>query len=255
MTLKIGFLGLDAAGKTAFLTALSKMYASMINPMPTKGIERSKKDLEGLSLVFYLVDIQDLDRLEESASYLSNLLEKMDDFDQDNLIICFHKYDPERRDALKDQLNTAWTKMEGIAEDAWAFLPTSIFDENSILQAFSTGLRKAAVKEDIIRIELRKIQETAGARGAVVLNSEGYVIASQAPNEVIAEEMDAVGISLASLWHSARGAFEEIVGKHSLGDFRFDRITVDGKDYFVLVIGTQDRAILEKIQSVLETIS
>lgn len=282
MMLKIGLLGLDAAGKTAFLAALSKTYTAMIDIKPTKGIERSEKnvmgqvigiwdyggqqayrdrylrsakDLEGLSLVFYLVDVQNPDRLDESVSYLRDLLEKMSDFNQDNLIVCFHKYDPDRRDVLKDQLNAAWERMESVAEDAYAFLPTSIFDEKTILRAFSAGLRKSTVKESIIGMEVQKVWKEAGAKGAVVLTSEGYVITSQAPDEVIAEEMEAIAMSLAALWQSATGDFEEIVGRHSLGDFRLDKTTVAGRDYFILVFGTKDRAVLEKMQPVLERIA
>ncbi|MFX0112969.1 MAG: ADP-ribosylation factor-like protein [Candidatus Hodarchaeota archaeon] len=280
MTLKIGFLGLDAAGKTAFLAALGKTYTSMIDPKPTKGIERSEKnilgqaigiwdyggqktyrdrylkserDLEGLDLVFYLIDVQAPNRLDESVNYLTSLLEKMGEFDQNNLIICFHKYDPDRIGVLKDQLNAAWERMEDIAEDAYAFLPTSIFDEKSILRAFSMGLRKVATKEDIIEGELRKILDDAGAKATVILTGGGYAITSQAPDRTIAEEMEAIGMSLAALWQSSAG-FEEIQGKHGLGEFRFDKTTAAGRDYFVLVAGTNDRTVIEKIQPVLETL-
>ncbi|MFW9916045.1 MAG: ADP-ribosylation factor-like protein [Candidatus Thorarchaeota archaeon] len=282
MMLKIGLLGLDAAGKTAFLAALSKTYTAMIDIKPTKGIERSEKDimgqvvgiwdyggqqayrdrylrsardLAGLSLVFYLVDVQNPERLDESVSYLKDLLEKMGDFDQGNLIVCFHKYDPDRQDVLKDQLNTAWERMESVAEDAFAFLPTSIFDEKTILRAFSMGLRKATVKESIIGMEVEKAWKEAGAKGAVVLTSERYVITSQAPDEIIAEEMEGIAMSLATLCQSVTGHFEEIVGRHSLGDFRFDKTTAAGRDYFILVVGTKDRAVLEKMEPIFERIA
>jgi GTPase SAR1 family protein len=280
LALKIGFLGLDAAGKTAFLAALGKTYTSMIDPKPTKGIERSEKnvlgqavgiwdyggqktyrdrylksekDLEGLDLVFYLIDVQASNRLEESADYLNSLLEKMGNFDQDNLIICFHKYDPDRWDALKDQLNAAWERIENVAEDAYAFLPTSIFDEKSILRAFSMGLRRVATKEEIIEGELRKILDDTGAKATIVLTGGGYAITSQAPDKTIAEEMEAIGMSLAALWQSSAG-FEEIVGTHGLGAFRFDKTTAAGRDYFVLVVGTSDRTVIEKMRPILETL-
>ncbi|MFQ5978795.1 MAG: ADP-ribosylation factor-like protein [Candidatus Heimdallarchaeota archaeon] len=282
MALKIGFLGLDAAGKSAFLAALSKTYTHMIDAKPTKGIERSEKnimgqvigiwdyggqkayrdrylkserDLEDLSLIYYLVDIQNPERLNESVRYLSDLLDKMKTFDQGNLIICFHKHDPDKRDALKDRLNAAWERMESVADDAYAFLPTSIFDEASILRAFSMGLRKVAVKEDIVGMELRNIWKETGSKAAVILTSDGYAISSQAPDDVIAEEVEAIGMSLVVLWKSIIGEFDEILGTHSIGDFRFDKVTAGGRDYFLLIVGTRERIASEKILPVLEMIS
>ncbi len=283
MALKIGFLGLDAAGKTTFLAALGKTYGSIIDAKPTKGIERSEKnvmgqaigiwdyggqtqyrdrylkserDLEGLDLVFYLLDVQNPTRFDEAADYLSNLLDKMKGFNQENLIICFHKYDPDRSEQLKDQLNKAWEKMESIAEDAYAFLPTSIFDEKQITRAFSMGLRKVATKKEIVEGELQKIIKDAGAKASVVLTTDGYAIAAYAADDKVAEEIEGIGMSLAILWQSSGLKFQEVVGKLDIGDFSFETTSAGGRDYYILNIGVNDRpTLLGKIQSILETIS
>ncbi len=281
MVYKIGFLGLDAAGKTSFLSVLSKTYSSMIEPTPTKGIERSKrdvigqtvdlwdfggqkqyrdrylrseKDLKGFDLVFYLIDVQDVDRFNESGEYLSNLLERMEDFDQNNLVICFHKYDPDLRGSLKDQLKTAWHKMEEITEDAYAFLPTSIFDEESVTRAFSTGLRKIVTKREIIEQELQSLCNEIKTKGAVALNGDGLVVASYAFDESIIEKIETVGISLSNIWRVNGVEFEEILGRAEFGEFRFDKASTGVRDYFVLAIGTTERYDLEKVIEVLKSL-
>ncbi|MFX1512926.1 MAG: ADP-ribosylation factor-like protein [Promethearchaeota archaeon] len=281
MVRKIGFLGLDAAGKTSFLNVLSKTYSSMIDTRPTKGIERSKgdvmgqtidlwdfggqkqyrdrylrseKDLEGFDLVFYLIDIQDPNRFEESQEYLSNLLEKMYEFDQSNLVVCFHKHDPDLRNKLKGQLTVAWEKMENVAEDAYAFLPTSIFDENSIARAFSMGLRKIASRKEIIEQELLSLCRETGTKGAVVLDKDGLVVGTHAFDESIMENIETIGMDLSNLWQKKGVQFKEIVGKADFGDFRFDKTSAGARDYFVLVIGITERYDLEKIEQVLKTL-
>ncbi|MFX0095201.1 MAG: ADP-ribosylation factor-like protein [Candidatus Hodarchaeota archaeon] len=281
MVRKIGFLGLDAAGKTSFLSVLGKTYSSMIDPKPTKGIERStsdvigqtidlwdfggqeqyrdrylrsEKDLKGFDLVFYLVDIQDKNRFNESGEYLTNLLEKMDDFDQNNLVVCFHKNDPDLKRKLEPQLKTAWEKMEDIAIDAYAFLPTSIFDEQSITRAFSMGLRKIATKKEIIEQELLNLCREIETKGVVVLNSNGLVMGSYVFNEDLTGKIENLGISLSNLWEVNEIKFEEIVGKADFGDFRFDKAPTEVRDYFVLTMGTTEQYDLKKLKQVLESL-
>ena len=281
MVRKIGFLGLDAAGKTSFLHVLSKTYTSMIDTKPTKGIERSKsdiigqtidlwdfggqkqyrdrylrseKDLTGFDLVFYLIDIQDKARFGESGAYLNDLLGKMDDFNQNNLIVCFHKYDPNLKDALKDQMRDAWTDMEDIAEDAFAFLPTSIFDENSITRAFSMGLRKIATKKEIIEQELLNLCRETETKGAVVLSIDGFVVASYALDESLTEDIESIGINLSNLWRTVDVKFDEIVGKAEFGEFRFNRTSTGVRDYYVLAIGTTEQYNLETMNRVLKSL-
>ncbi len=281
MVRKIGFLGLDAAGKTSFLHVLSKTYTSMIDTKPTKGIERSKsdvigqtidlwdfggqeqyrdrylrseKDLLGFDLVFYLVDVQDKDRFEESGAYLDSLLAKMNDFDQNNLIVCFHKHDPNLRNNLKDQLKTIWEKLEDISQDAYAFLPTSIFDETSITRAFSMGLRKIATKKEIIEQELLNLCRETKTKGAVVLNITGYVVASYALDESLIESIESIGISFSNLWQSVDVKFDEIIGKADFGEFRFNRTSTGVRDYFVLAIGTTEQYNLETMNRVLKSL-
>ncbi|MFX0093861.1 MAG: ADP-ribosylation factor-like protein [Candidatus Hodarchaeota archaeon] len=281
MVLKIGFLGLDAAGKTSFLSVLGKTYSRMIEPQPTKGIERStsdiigqtiglwdfggqeqyrdrylrsEKDLKGFDLVFYLVDIQDKNRFNESGEYLTNLLEKMDDFDQNNLVVCFHKNDPDLKRKLEPQLKTAWEKMEDIAIDAYAFLPTSIFDEQSITRAFSLGLRKIATKKEIIEQELLNLCREIEIKGTVLLNENGLVLASYAFDENLIEIIETVGISFSILWQKDNAKFQEVAGKADFGDFRFEKVPTGIRDYFVLTIGTTEPYDFERVKRVLSSL-
>jgi len=282
LTRKIGFFGLDAAGKTSFLSVLSKTYSLGIDPKPTKGIERSKKDiigqqinlfdyggqsvyrdrylqsdkdLTGFDLVYYIVDIQDKDRFAESEEYLTNLLEKMDDFNQNNLIICFHKNDPDLKDQIKDQLSEIWRKMDNKVEDAYAFIPTSIMDEKSIIRAFSMGLRKIATKKEMIEQQLTQFSKDVGTSGVVILNTDGFVVASKVLDEQLTEKVENVGISLTNALLTNDVKFEQVTGKTDIGEFRIDNTSINGNDYYTFVIGTKEQYNLEKMKSIIQSLT
>ncbi len=171
ITMKFGFLGLDASGKTSFISIIQKKFSESWDPKPTKGIERSetstlgqnisvwdyggqkiyrnryvssksKRDLEELGFLFYLVDIQNSTRFEESANYLHDILEKMPHFSQKSLVICFHKMDPKKKEdpQIQSSLLRAFDIFDNVAPEAHAIYNTSIFDEQSIQKTFSQAL-------------------------------------------------------------------------------------------------------------------
>ena len=102
---KIAFIGLDAAGKTSIITAITKKFGfeeEVAKLTPTRrisrdtfkflGIEFSRLDfggqrvyrddylkhpakyLNGIDLIFYVIDAQDFDRYIESIDYLEEIL-------------------------------------------------------------------------------------------------------------------------------------------------------------------------------------
>ena len=123
---KIIFAGLDNAGKTSFLIALRQkynFYERVKKLKPTINIEYSSFNFLNLycinlwdmggqerfrkiytnnpvyftdtNYLYYLIDIQDELRFEESIQYLADLLDIFRSLEYSNeIIICFHKYDP-----------------------------------------------------------------------------------------------------------------------------------------------------------------
>ncbi|MFX0071754.1 MAG: ADP-ribosylation factor-like protein, partial [Candidatus Hermodarchaeota archaeon] len=128
--IKIVIGGLDNAGKTSALIALRKKYnfhEEVKNLKPTIKIEYNSFDFINkytiniwdmggqqkyrkiyvnnpiyfteTNYLYYLIDIQDEFKIEESVHYLHDLLDIFRDMGYTNeLILCFNKYDPKYRD-------------------------------------------------------------------------------------------------------------------------------------------------------------
>ena len=175
MTRKIAFLGLDNAGKTSIITAITKRFGfeeEVAELMPTRRIARDTfkflgleftqmdfggqlqyrreylktpaKYLAGTDLLFYVIDAQDHGRYNESVEYLEQVLVYFKEVQSNTPIaILFHKFDPElvrdrelNRNTLVLKQNL--TKFSG--EFDIFFFETSIYDIKSIMDAFSSGL-------------------------------------------------------------------------------------------------------------------
>ncbi len=120
--LKIVFAGLDNSGKTSMILGLEKKYSKLAGGVqPTKGDSRSQSSIMGLTisiwdlggqesyrtkyvkdaaelylfdidLLFYLIDVRDKKRFEESVVYYKQILQVLAKFEQNPpVIICLHK--------------------------------------------------------------------------------------------------------------------------------------------------------------------
>ena len=138
---KIAFLGLDNAGKTSIITAITKRFGfeeSVSKLMPTRriardtfkflGLEFSRLDfggqriyrddylkhpekfLNGIDLIYYVIDAQDFDRYIESIDYLEEVLLFFKECQEDVVVaILFHKFDPQvRRNLERQQLSQSF---------------------------------------------------------------------------------------------------------------------------------------------------
>ena len=168
-------MGLDNAGKTSIITAITKRFGfeeEVLRLIPTRKISRDTfnflgveiirldfggqavyrydylktpgKYLGGTDLIYYVIDAQDFDRYNESIDYLEQILIF---FKEEQvyppILILFHKFDP---DLVKSKelnrkilmLKQSLTKFSH-AFDIF-FFETSIYDIKSIMDSFSSGL-------------------------------------------------------------------------------------------------------------------
>ncbi len=178
-------MGLDNAGKTSIITAITRRFGfeeDIARLTPTRriardsfkflGIEFTRMDfggqkqyreeylkhpekyLMGTDLLLYVIDAQDFNRYIESIDYLEEILLFFKE-EQEDVPICvlFHKFDPqlvEDREINKRilTLKQALTRYSN-AFDIF-FFETTIFDIKSIMDAFSSGLSMLFEKVEMV---------------------------------------------------------------------------------------------------------
>ncbi|TXT53183.1 MAG: Small Arf-related GTPase [Promethearchaeota archaeon] len=210
-TAKILLTGLDNAGKTSIMVALSeqKGYIEKVMSLtPTTRVdhidipflgknvvfwdlggqekyrkiydERKEQYFADSSLLLYIIDIQDPSRFETSLQYLDTILEYfIQNYDLVPLVISFHKTDPEIKDTseVKKNVQVLSQKIINKYEDfELLFQQTTIYDIVSIIKMISYGL--AVLNEDFF--ELYKLLEeysmNLNSQGLFLLDRNGLII-------------------------------------------------------------------------------
>ncbi|MFX1364871.1 MAG: ADP-ribosylation factor-like protein [Promethearchaeota archaeon] len=185
MTKRIGVMGLDNAGKTSIITAITKRFGfeeEIATLTPTRriardsfkflGIEFARMDfggqkqyreeylkhpekyLMGTDLLYYVIDAQDFNRYIESIDYLEEILLFFKE-EQEYIPICilFHKFDPQLVDD-KDINKRILTLKQALTRYSNAFdiffFETTIYDIKSVMDAFSSGLSMLFEKMEMV---------------------------------------------------------------------------------------------------------
>jgi len=223
---KVIFAGLDNGGKTSILLLLNKKFSLLSSIKPTFKAKRALKDLSllGTSIVnwdlggqesyrsdylknkekyfldvrtiFYVIDIQDSKRFNEALDYLKRILDALRELEIQfpNFLILFHKCDPDIKNSEKIIKNIENLKEKIKASDLnidFSFYKTSIFDEPSILKAFSDGVISVSAKAKMIQSLLKEYTGKTFNSAAVLLDRQGFIIGSRATKpeyETIIEE-------------------------------------------------------------------
>ena len=208
--IKLIIAGLDNAGKSSALIALRKkynFYERVKNLKPTIKIDYSSfKFLETYRInlwdmggqkkfrkiyvsnpiyfsetnyIYYLIDIQDEIKFEESVKYLHDLLDIYRDLDYSNeVIICFNKYDPkfknsedffDRAEMIKNLIVSQNKDMK------FKFFDTSYYDISSISKAISYSLDKL-LNLEVVDVGLSKIVNQFSCSYAILYTASGLII-------------------------------------------------------------------------------
>ncbi len=300
---KLVIAGLDNAGKTSALIALRQkynFYERVKNLKPTIKIDYSSFkflktyriniwDMGGQAKfrkiyvsnpiyfsetdsLYFLIDIQDELKFDESMQYLQDILNIYRGMDYKNdIIICFNKYDPKfKNDAdFHDRAIMLETLISSQNQDLkFKFFYTSYYDISSVSKAMSYSLNKLLSLEQISE-ELKFLVDKFGCNHAIIYTESGIVIADS-----YKETMDA-------------RAFEEIISTKINDDLEFfqrlkdddvnidDRVSIsedkieyvkmflvpsrDGENIFYIGVSIPASIIneikieLEKFQMILET--
>ena len=211
MTKKVAFLGLDNAGKTSIITAITKRFGfeeTVAKLMPTRriardtfkflGLEFSRLDfggqriyrddylkhpekfLNGIDLIFYVVDAQDFDRYIESIDYLEEVLLFFKESQEDVMVsILFHKFDPQLVDDVEINkriltLKQALTRYSNHFDIF--FFETTIFDIKSVMDAFSSGLSMLFEKLEMVSNLFTEISKNYNAILISLFDQKGITL-------------------------------------------------------------------------------
>ena len=213
---KILFAGVDNAGKTSILHILKKNYSFLNKLKPTKGIERSKSNVLGidfvlwdlggqkkyiteyferkefifseLSLLFFVIDIQDELRFDDVISYFGKILEVLKEHGQNpKIIILFHKVDPdiEHSENIRLFIKDLKKKIRKLSSGFdLSIFETSIFKRWSIISAFSYGIRSLS-ETNVIKISeiLEALANRYQATAILLMSREDIIIGEFSSDE------------------------------------------------------------------------
>ncbi|OLS12319.1 MAG: hypothetical protein RBG13Loki_4076 [Promethearchaeota archaeon CR_4] len=219
---KLLFTGLDSSGKSSFLLGVQEKYSKILGIQPTKGVNRSTIEIFGAKLVewelggqkhyrdaiqtsatilygtdvlFFLVDGQNLGRLEEAIDFFRNILTFLKGNDIHVPIeVCIHKIDPDLREHGNTRANIEKVrkKFREITSDVHQikFFETSIFDHWSLLQAFSYGVARLSPNREIAHLQLTHLAGKIHAEGLYLLNEAGLILSDYVQNASISEALE-----------------------------------------------------------------
>lgn len=208
--IKLVIAGLDNAGKTSFLIALRHKYnfqEKVKDLKPTIKIDYNSFnflqrwtinfwDMGGqakyrkiyinnpiyfseTNYLYYLIDIQDELKIEESIHYLYELLNIYRNMDYSNeIIICFNKYDPKYKnnDEFADRVEMITNLILSQNKDIkFQFFTTSYYDISSLSKAISFSLNKLLNLGEI-NDKLKSIVEDFGCNHAILYTDSGLII-------------------------------------------------------------------------------
>lgn len=204
-------MGLDNAGKTSIITAITKRFGfeeEVFKLMPTRKIARDafrflgvefirmdfggqsqyreeylknpSKYISGTDLIYYVIDAQDLDRYVETIDYLDEILLYLkEEQEYPPVCILFHKFDPQiiKDKELNKRILTLKQALTRYSHDFNIFFfETSIYDIKSIMDAFSSGLSLLFEKIEMISQLFTSISKNYNALLIALFDVKGITI-------------------------------------------------------------------------------
>ena len=204
-------MGLDFAGKTSIITAISKKFGfeeDIFKLMPTRKIARDAfkflgiefirmdfggqlqyreeylknptKYISGTDLLFYVIDAQDYDRYVETIDYLDKILLFLkENQEYPPLCILFHKFDPQltKEKVINQRILTIKHALIRYSNSFDIFFfETSIYDIKSIMDAFSSGLSLLFEKMEMVSRLFSRISKNYNSIMIALFDAKGITI-------------------------------------------------------------------------------
>ena len=216
---KILFTGLDDAGKTSIILALQREFSKIANIEPTRGAQRrifeflgksiSEWDLGGqetyrisylknpdkyfaeTEVAIYVVDVQNRQRVQESLSYLNDVIAQFKKLEiTPPIFIFFHKYDP----ALTRNVYQEFDKvvlyfrekvLTNVDYTISAFYKTTIYNLSTVISAMSEILLTLYPKANLIQQTISEFGEKSDVEGIEIIDQNAFIVGWYYKNEKI----------------------------------------------------------------------
>lgn len=230
---KVAYFGLDAAGKTTIIQFLEKRLTLGKSLAPTIQAKTSQQDVEiagiellnwdfggqeqyreayfldpgryfgGIDTLIFIIDIQKSDRFGEAINYLKEVfsISKMLSDEQDNpmnIFVYFHKFDYEADTSTLEKNSEDLKKRIKdlkIFKEIY-FYKTSIFDDVSIIRAYSDVITKVSGKPQFIRNLLKDYCKQSGASTALLFDSRMFIVDVDSAEEAYVDKLQQMAQSL-----------------------------------------------------------
>ncbi len=163
-------------------------------------LENKEKYFTDIQSIFYVIDIQKPARFEEALTYLKEILKSIvelnPDFKKNSTIsILLHKLDPDlkKNQDLVNNANNLEAKIKNLATDMkFSFYRTSIYDESSLLKAFSEGVIYLSHKAQLINTLLKEYMSQSFNSATLLLDQNCFIIASRTTSEQYQEVCESI---------------------------------------------------------------
>ncbi|MHA1651208.1 MAG: ADP-ribosylation factor-like protein [Candidatus Helarchaeota archaeon] len=289
--IKCIFIGLDNSGKTSILTVLENRFAQLGKLgtiQPTQRIVRSQFSILGIPIVvwdmggqeiykkeylskkvffertnvlFYIIDIQDPDRFEESLEYFFNILQILIMLRlKPVILVLFHKSDPDiKNDAvILDRVKTLKNLFLDLPESLdITFYQTSVFDHDTLSQVFVQGILKILPRGKILQEVLTEFLQKTGSNAIMLLDENVLTIAEVYNDETSKIACEICGPHFATVMeklHKYEFYTPDTIEMEMQGWLFFKAINFKNTRFY-LVFFTKNRANFTKINALLPTLT
>ncbi len=217
--IKILLTGLDRAGKSSFFLGIQKKYSEIIKVLPTKGVDRKEENifeeqnttisiwdiggqekyrekfleqskiyLYNIDLMFFFIDIQDLERIDEALNLFGTILNSLIELDEfPPIVLCLHKFDPDLKGS-KEIFKNLEVIADEINKNTERFFikifQTSIFDHWSLISAYSFGLSQLSPNRELFRNQLKKFAKKTNSDAILLLNENGIILSNFSKTDI-----------------------------------------------------------------------
>jgi len=224
---KILFCGLESSGKTSILLVLDKKFSLLPTVKPTIKAKRTlytnsllgtrtiRWDLGGqkgyrkiylgykskyfteMQSIFYVIDIQAPEKFEEALVFLKDIITITSESHPDNfqILILLHKCDPDIKNKISVVNNISYLEnnITSLIKDLkFSILKTSIYDEPSLLKAFSDGVFYATHKSEMFQTLLKDYMGKTYNSSTLLLDQNCFIVASRTTNPAYQEICEAI---------------------------------------------------------------